>query len=80
MLMRRLEWQRPLVAWMNLQVGADQIGKVLGRRRGTGNCAGEDVDDAAGWLEPCGTWQFEHSSATGACPHRNGPRFSAWQV
>src|SRR4030095_13663526 len=51
-LVRGLEWQRELVAWMNLQVGADQIGKALGRRRGTGNCAGENVDNAAGWLEP----------------------------
>src|SRR5678815_4514778 len=51
-LMRGLERQRQLVAWMDLQVGADQIGKVLGRRRGTSKRTGEDVNDSALWLEP----------------------------
>src|SRR5262245_54181912 len=32
------------------------------------------------WLLPCGSWQVVQLSVTGACSHRNGPRFSAWQV
>src|SRR5690242_1784551 len=30
--------------------------------------------------EPCGSWHVLHFSATGSCSHRNGPRFSAWQL
>ena len=29
--------------------------------------------------EPCGSWQVVQPSRLGACSHRNGPRFSAWQ-
>src|SRR5512143_571939 len=32
------------------------------------------------WLEPWGSWQLAQLSFTGACTHRNGPRFSAWHV
>src|SRR4029078_7256945 len=28
--------------------------------------------------DPCASWQVVHFSETGACSHRNGPRFSAW--
>ena len=31
-------------------------------------------------FEPCATWQLAQSSLAGGCSHRNGPRFSAWQV
>src|SRR6185369_8561101 len=31
-------------------------------------------------VEPCGVWQFMQSSLAEACDHRNGPRFSAWQL
>src|SRR5687768_15238060 len=31
-------------------------------------------------LEPCGSWQVMQLSRPGACSHRNGPRFSAWQL
>ena len=30
--------------------------------------------------DPCGSWQVVQLSTTGACSHRNGPRFSAWQL
>src|SRR5215510_2724872 len=31
-------------------------------------------------LLPCGSWHVTQALATGACSHRNGPRFSAWQL
>src|SRR6187397_2553394 len=31
-------------------------------------------------LEPCGSWHVTQALATGACSHRYGPRFSAWQL
>ena len=31
-------------------------------------------------FEPCGSWQVTQFSRPTACSHRNGPRFSAWQV
>ena len=31
-------------------------------------------------LDPWGAWQFMQFSLTGACSHKNGPRFSVWQV
>ena len=31
-------------------------------------------------FEPCGSWQVTQFSRPAACSHRNGPRFSAWQV
>ena len=31
-------------------------------------------------LLPCESWQVVQLSATGACSHRNGPRFSVWQL
>src|SRR5512139_3594614 len=31
-------------------------------------------------FEPCGSWQVAQLSATGACSHMYGPRFSAWQL
>src|SRR6188472_2276965 len=80
-LVRGLERQRQLVAWMDLEVGADQIRKVLGRRRGTGKRAGEDVDDAAGWLEP---WHFDEMLKR-RCPMavavgKRGPELHAVQA
>ena len=38
------------------------------------------LSEEPGWLLPCGSWQIEQSSVTGACSQRKGPRFSAWQV
>src|SRR6478609_4756066 len=31
-------------------------------------------------FDPCGSWQVTQFSRPTACSHRNGPRFSAWQV
>ena len=31
-------------------------------------------------FDPCGSWQVVQLSVTGACSHRYGPRFSAWQL
>src|SRR5581483_17301 len=31
-------------------------------------------------FDPCGSWHVTHALATGACSHRYGPRFSAWQL
>src|SRR3990172_11716616 len=31
-------------------------------------------------FDPCGSWQVTQLSDTGACSHRYGPRFSAWQL
>src|SRR3954468_2758612 len=31
-------------------------------------------------FEPCGSWQLAQFSRPAACSHRNGPRFSAWQL
>ena len=31
-------------------------------------------------LLPCESWQVVQLSTTGACSHRNGPRFSVWQL
>src|ERR1700737_2921406 len=31
-------------------------------------------------LDPCGSWQVLQASRTGAWSHRNGPRFSVWQL
>ena len=31
-------------------------------------------------LLPCESWHVVQLSTTGACSHRNGPRFSVWQL
>src|SRR4029453_7643138 len=31
-------------------------------------------------FDPCGSWHDTQEFATGACSHRYGPRFSAWQL
>src|SRR5512132_3602931 len=31
-------------------------------------------------LDPCGSWQVTQFSRPTACSHRNGPRFSVWQL
>src|SRR3569832_427172 len=41
---------------------------------------GERCLSSGATVEPCGVWQFMQSSFADAWFHRNGPRFSAWQL